>query len=147
MAADREALQFFHGLAGYNFTQTYRQDLLRWAGIYTREFITLAYQLAPTLPGGKGFYVFADLLNRDPRKPWPVALQQRYNADLRQTQADPEAEPELGALLACDSGTGRVVEVDRETHRVMLQIGADLTECISVPWSATRPAQNIRWAG
>ena len=140
---DHDAVQFFHGIAGYNFVQTYRLDLARWTETYTPEFIRLAHRLAPTLPGGKGFYVLADLLNRDPRKPWPDALTRLYVAEQRQTGNVAGRAPELGEILVCGDQSGRVIEVDTDEHRVSIQIGRDATEYITVPWGSTRPAVSI----
>lgn len=136
---DHDAVTFFLNLAGGNFVRTYRSELSRWAALYSEAFLRLAYRLAPTIPGARGFYVFADVLNQDPRKPWPEALTRAYRAEVRPVEGEVIA-PCVGDVLICGNDRGRVIGVDAEQRLVDIQIGRDHTEYVTVPWACTRPA-------
>ena len=139
---DHDAVEFFLRLAGPNFTRTYRLSLARWMETYSQGFIELAHRLAPTLPGAKGYYVFADLLDQDPRKPWPVELHSKYRADAAASRAEKVGSvPQIGEVRACGTTRGRVIAVDLEEKKLDLQTGQDATEYITVMWASTQPIQ------
>lgn len=141
---DHDALMWFNKLAGYNFVTRYRADLARWFERYSPEFLRLAFDLAPTLDGAKGIFVFVDLLNQDSRRPWPVALQRQYAADFKARNAVQDGEtPVVGEIRVMTDGTGRsgrVLEVYPDRHQLRLQTGQDETEAIDTPWSVTAPS-------
>lgn len=116
---DHDAVVFFHALAGYGFVSRYRNDLARWHGDYTPEFLRLAYRLSQTLPGAKGQWTFADVLNRDPRREWPEALKAQYAADVQATLKPTEgSRPRVavGDLVRfADGETAQVIRVDSST--------------------------------
>lgn len=139
---DHDAVTFFLGLAGGNFVRTYRLELDRWASLYSADFLRLAYRLAPTIPGARGFYVFADVLNQDPRRPWPEALTRAYRTEQRADASEATA-PRMGDVLICGDARGRVIGVDAEQRLVDIQTGQDHTEYVTVPWASTHAAVSI----
>lgn len=114
---DHDAVQMFHDIAGYAFVARYRADLARWYREYSPEFLRLAYKISGVLPGAKGIWTFADVLNRDPRREWPEELQAQYRADV-QASIKPAAEAKespvkVGDLLRFPDGeTVTVLRLD-----------------------------------
>ncbi|AFD25811.1 hypothetical protein [Deinococcus gobiensis] len=139
---DAAARQFFDRLAGYNFVSRYQNDLTRWHAEYSEAFLRLAYRLGPAVKAarvpGAGF-VF--LLNRS--QSWPQELQRQYAADLKAAgqEGSPDAPPVVGEVRVMSDGrSGRVLDVDLDAQTLTLQTGADATESIDVPWTATTPS-------
>lgn len=116
---DHEAVQLFNDIAGYGFVSRYRNDLARWHRDYSPEFLRLAYKLSGSLPGTKGIWTFADLLNRDPRREWPEQLQAQYQRDVQTSLKPAESETprvQVGDLLRFTDGeTVSVLRVDSAT--------------------------------
>ncbi|GAA4002867.1 hypothetical protein GCM10022631_12030 [Deinococcus rubellus] len=140
-AGGEDAIVLFHGLLGYGFVSRYQKDLPRWAEQYTPAFIRLARDLANTLPGAKGQFTIADLLNQDSRKPWPVELVQQYKADLKAKHTAPaDRVPVLGEILVCGPNSGKVLEVLHADRLVSIQTGPGLADYLTVPWASTQPA-------
>ncbi|MFB9991256.1 hypothetical protein ACFFLM_04585 [Deinococcus oregonensis] len=114
---DHDAVVLFRDIAGGGFVTRYRGELARWHRDYSEAFLRLAYVLAPTLPGSKGMFVFADLLDRDARKPWPEALKAQYELDVQAAapaQTVPVARVKAGDLLRWPDGV--IARVERVDH-------------------------------
>ncbi|GEM48724.1 hypothetical protein [Deinococcus cellulosilyticus] len=82
-----DRLRFFVNLMGYGKASHYEAHLERWDTQYSREFISLAWRLAPAHKHPRVGYprpefLFVDWLNRHKDCPWPDALQRQYALDL-----------------------------------------------------------------
>lgn len=138
---DHDAVVFFHDLAGYGFVVRYRMDLARWHRDYSPDFLRLAKRLAPTLPGAKGIFTLADLLNQDPRKPWPPALIAQHRLDTAPAPIT-STRPAEGETWTCRAGTGPVVEVNPRAQVATIQWGPEPGDVIELPWAAMQPARS-----
>lgn len=81
-------LKFFEKLMGFQKAHHYFHHLERWDEQYSREFISLAWRLAPAhkhprFAHRNPEFLFVDWLNRHKDCSWPEPLQSQYEQDLK----------------------------------------------------------------
>lgn len=115
--AGPDALRLFMGLFmnhldGQHFCVKYADRLDPWRRAYSDEFITLAWELAPTVPGVRRRYqALAWLL--DEEREWPEALRLKYVQDAENKHkpaTDPRSRVQAGDLLRWANGTTATVQ-------------------------------------
>lgn len=136
-----DARMFFGLLCGGYFVSRQRLNVERWFAQYTPEFLQLAWQLAPTVEGGKAQYVFVDWLDRSPSRIWPPALVAQHARDVAIVPA-PAQRPNEGETWTCRAGTGPVVEVNPRAQVATIQWGPEPGDVIELPWAAMQPARS-----
>lgn len=140
---DDEAVRFFDALCGYGFVSRYRNHLARWHGEYTAEWLRMAWKTAPTLKDVRVPTVaFVWLLNRE--KPWPDALSRQYGRDQAVPAAPGGTLPFVGEVRTMKDGrSGPVLDIDTDERKLTLQVGADASDSVWVPWSVTEPVGRV----
>ncbi|WP_261665464.1 hypothetical protein [Deinococcus sp. Marseille-Q6407] len=141
------AAQLFHRLVNANFVNNNTAHIQRWAEEYSEAFIRQAWQIARTDSRLSRVPMAGLVWLLDGTKPWPEELKKQFqrdqNAALEANVPAGSEQPRPGEIRVCGARSGPVLDVDVDSQMLTLQIGADASESIWVPWSSTQPAMKV----